>query len=224
MARSWPRPICVWTVVLVACSSFLPRPSEVLSVSRWEAPQSRLEPGPPPGPPALHSSEDTQWQRFDWSMTYLHNRLRRTQNAIYLCYLNRFSSMGVHRAYKAHFHSIFLSLCRLDRIIVVPAFINGDRLVACFIFGTACPGILAFYPLEGKKKKTTRLNRCFWHFVWCFPRRSCSWDMLWEVKVGFFCHRWLFFKNPLFHWKVNTPTLFALKAPKCLCILFSFQM
>lgn len=58
----------------------------------------------------------------------------------------------VSAAYKAHFHSIFLSLCRLDRIFVVSTFINGDRLVARFIFGTACPGILAFYPLEGEKK------------------------------------------------------------------------
>lgn len=65
--------------------------------------------------------------------------------------------MGAHRAYKAHFHSIFLSLCRLDRIIVVPAFINGDRLVARFIFGTVCPGILAFYPLEGGKKQIEQM-------------------------------------------------------------------
>lgn len=187
MARSWPRLICVWTVVFVACSSFLPRPSELHSVSRWEAPKSRPEPGFPPLPSSPGPRCFTPQRRHSgvWLKHDIPSQQAEEDTKCYLFVLSQsFQRHGCAPSIQSSLPLYFsFSLCRLDRIIVAPAFINGDRLVARFIFGAVCPGILAFYPLEGEKKN--RLNRCFWHFVWCFPHRSCSWDMLWEVKVGF---------------------------------------
>lgn len=42
--------------------------------------------------------------------------------------------MCVYKVHKAHFHSIFLSLCSFNRIIIVPSFIKCDRLVSVSFF------------------------------------------------------------------------------------------
>lgn len=49
------------------------------------------------------SSPSSRRPHFLWSMKYLqHTEQRRTQTAIYLRYLSRFSGMGVRRAHSLH--------------------------------------------------------------------------------------------------------------------------
>lgn len=102
---------CIW------CSEPI-----LLTSQRTQSWQRRLSPRPPPAVGATLPLEH--------EIPSAHCERRRTQTAIYLPYLSRFSGTGVRRAHSFHVGCIYLSLRRFNRIIIVPSFIKCDRLVS----------------------------------------------------------------------------------------------
>lgn len=142
---SWPRLACVWTIAFVAWSCFLSHPSEFYRW--WLGSSSYYEPVTVSLlPPRTHrgSSSSGAWNTSPRDP-------RRTQNAFFFSLSETFQGhVCVYWVYKAHFHSISLSLCSFNRIIIVPSFIKCDRLVSASFLEPCCPEISAHRPLEHK--------------------------------------------------------------------------
>lgn len=141
-----------------------------------------------------------------------HCERRRTQTAIYLRYLGRFSGMGVRRAHGLHVGCIYLSLRRFNRIIIVPSFIKCDRLVGASFVEPCALGSWHAVHWSG-----TQIGQMF--LTLCMMATSSSpevWRGALGGEPGLFADvdlcsccicAWMF----LFQTSISTPTLFTLK-------------
>lgn len=182
-------------LVLRAHSSHIPAKSALAAV---------VEPPPPPQSAATLPLEH--------EIPSAHCERGRTQTAIYLRYLGRFSGTGVRRARGLHVGRIYRWLRRFNGIIIVPSFIKCDRLVSASFVEPCALGSWHTVHWSG-----TQIGQMF--LTLRMMATSSSPDV-WRVALAGWpalfadvdlcisrIRAWIF----LFPTSISTPTLFPLK-------------